>query len=61
MWLLLKLQRRKKINWRIVHDSSLVADTFKIEIYFQPDSKQLGADNRNPHNENPQNGNPHMT
>ena len=45
----------------MVQDSSLVADTFKIETYFQPDSKQLSENNRNPHNENPQKGNPHMT
>ena len=45
----------------MVQDSSLVADTFKIETYFQPDSKQLGEHNRNPHINNPQNGYPHMT
>ena len=48
------------INW-IVQDSGLVADTFKIETYFQSDSKQLGEHNRNLHNKNPQNGKPHMT
>ena len=47
---------RKNSNLRIVQYSSLVADTFKAETYFQPESKQLGEPNRNPHNENP-----HMT
>ena len=28
----------------------MVADIFKIETYFQPDSKQLSEHNRGPHN-----------
>ena len=51
----------KKSNLRTVVESILVADTLKIETYFQPDSKQLGQPNGNPHMENYQNGIPHMT
>ena len=48
------------LNLRIVKNYCLIADIFKIETCFQPDSKQLSEHNRNPHNENSQNRNPHI-